>query len=194
MSSLVYAFATVRKTIREGGTKNSRWPWAKKKQLENSHLLLDNEKDNKDEPGCLKNALTGEKLEQILTDKNMERLTNDKELANKLNVNAIKAMKELGKDGVIWEFDDKIGDKRQLVYAITLNEYVPGQQRIWLHVVKTHAICTNVSRSYQLQGCKTNYSRLPRQCVRQRLASEPYLGTKEAKIACRAWREEGPWF
>lgn len=132
VSSLIYAFAAVRKSIAEGGIKQSKWPWShERKQLEHYELIQDN--DTKMHPdggdhdgcsksgGCLKEPLDGTTLEQVLTPSNMEHLSNDAELSNELNVEAILAMKELGPDGLLWEFDDHFGD-RQLVYAITVNK------------------------------------------------------------------------
>lgn len=136
VSSLIYAFAAVRKSIAEGGIKQSKWPWSnERKQLENYELIQDNdtrmhkdgevghENDGTCGGGCLRKPLDGNALEKILTPSNMERLANDKELSNELNVEAILAMKELGSDGLLWEFDDNFGE-RPLVYAITVNKYV----------------------------------------------------------------------
>ena len=145
VSSLIYAFAAARKTIAEGGIRQSRWPWSNdRKQLEHYEIIQDNDtkmqhppgehedhcadtnKDdnNKKKCGCLKAPLDGTKLQLVLTPSNMEHLANDPELSNELNMEALLAMKELGHDGLLWEFDDEFGDSRQLVYAITVNKYV----------------------------------------------------------------------
>ena len=151
VSSLIYAFAAVRKCIAEGGIKQSKWPWSnERKQLDHYELIQDNDTkmhrigdnnndggtnhDNNNDTttttttttcggvvGCLKKPLDGDTLEKVLTPSNMERLANDKELSNELNVEAILAMKELGPDGLLWEFDDNFGE-RPLVYAITVNK------------------------------------------------------------------------
>ena len=130
---MIYAFAAVRKSIAEGGIKQSKWPWSnERKQLDHYELIQDNDtKMHKDGHhdgetcasggGCLKKPLDGTTLEKVLTPSNMEHLSSNQELANELNVEAILAMKELGPDGLLWEFDDHFGD-RQLVYAITVNK------------------------------------------------------------------------
>lgn len=119
LSALIYAFATVRHAIRKGGIPESKWHW-NRIQLENYQLIVDNSIDGGNQ---LVRPLTGVDLEQVLTPSNIDRLSRDPELAGPLNYKALLAMKALGERGVLWEFDDRIGDERELVYAITLNHF-----------------------------------------------------------------------
>jgi len=130
LSSLIYAFAFMRKVVKDGGVKNSSWwPFAGRTQLPNADLIeaLWDEKDttagrHRKIGGVLQHPISAEDIGNFMSNETVQQFSNDAEIASTLNINGIQTMSKLGRQAHLWEFDDHFADS-QLVYGITVNRY-----------------------------------------------------------------------
>ncbi|KAL7568820.1 hypothetical protein ACA910_007234 [Epithemia clementina (nom. ined.)] len=144
LSSLIYAFAKVRQTIRRGGVRNSWWnPFAGRTQIPNSDLIIRKCNDGEGGGDVCNTRIPAEDISKVLTPETMKLYANDLEIANELNVYAIRQMKQYGQDAYLWEFDDKFANS-QLVYGVTVNRRLKRVTVIFRGSVVSRDWLTNI--------------------------------------------------